>query len=69
MRRTIITWTDKKTTIDDLPSQLEAALSTKPPGATVKFYVDKTVQYDYVIRVMNIANKLKVKIVLATEKE
>lgn len=56
------------TTQDNLPSDLEAAL-TQVQDPTILLNVDKDVPFEYVVNVMNIGNKLKAKIVVATEKE
>jgi biopolymer transport protein ExbD len=58
---------DKKITIDRLPSELAAVLSTNA-DATVSIRGDKNIRYDDVMNVVMIADQAGAKVVLALDK-
>ncbi len=58
----------KITTFDDLPSDIQKAL-TENPEAVVSVYGDKHVQYEKVMEVVKLADDLGAKVVLALEKD
>ncbi len=58
----------KTTGIDVLESALNTALTGKEEQGIV-LYADKSVPIEYVVQVLNIANKMKIKVVLATVPE
>lgn len=51
--------------VDEIESALDKALIGKEDQGIV-LYADKTVPIDYVVQVLNVANKMKIKVVLAT---
>jgi biopolymer transport protein ExbD len=58
----------KKSSLDRLQSDLEAVLM-KNPGATVSVHADKRVEYDKVMELVRLADKMDVKVVLALAQE
>lgn len=70
-QRQLFIETNKKseaTTIELLPNQLQAALSgVEKPVVSIK--ADKTVPYEDVVKIISIAVRLKIGIVLATDRE
>jgi len=56
----------KETTIADLPNKL-ASYKTLATDLTIVLYVDKTVAIQDVVQIMDISQKLNIKLVLATE--
>ena len=53
-------------TPDELPGRL-AAYQRQAPELTIVLYVDRTVAIQDVVQIMDIANKMAIKLVLATE--
>jgi len=58
----------KEVSLDMLELSLQAKLAGKPEPSVV-LYTDETVPVGNVVQVMNIANKMKIKMVLATSPE
>jgi biopolymer transport protein ExbD len=56
----------KETSIADLPNKL-ASYKTLATDLTIVLYVDKTVAIQDVVQIMDISQKLNIKLVLATE--
>jgi biopolymer transport protein ExbD len=54
---------------EDLEARLSAIASTEGEEATVVLNAERTVPIEEVVRVMSIANKLKIKMILATDPE
>ena len=55
------------TTISALPNQISQKMRIRKDQAAVVIYADKSVQYEYVEKVLDVAKSLRVPTVLATE--
>lgn len=55
--------------IDQLPSKIAAVAQKEGPETTIVLRSDKSVPIEQVVKVMNIANELKIKMILATKPE